>query len=101
MKQSQIERTYQIAPHALFGACLIALGYMRAQIEQHDLERGSIVAVVGGGPLAVATELSLRITPIGAEHARLVATGAPRKRGGDRRALAVLVESVDRLLAQA
>jgi len=101
MKQSQIERTYHIAPHALFGACLTALGHMRAQIEQHNVERGTIVAVVGGGPLAAATELSLRISPIEAGHARLVATGTPRARGGDRRALATLVEGIDRLLSAA
>ncbi len=101
MKPSQIERTYRTAPHALFGACLTALAQMRAQIEHHDVERGTIVAVIGGGPLDPATELSLRITQADAEHASLAAASKPHKRGGDRRALATLVQMVDRLLAQA
>jgi hypothetical protein len=101
MKPSQIERIYGTAAHALFGACLTALGQMRAHIEHQDVERGTIVAVVGGGLLDPATELSLRIMPADAERARLVAVGKPRKRGGDPRVLTTLVQVVDRLLGQA
>jgi len=100
MKPTQIERIYQTAPHALFGACLTALGQMCAQIEHQDVERGTIVAVLDSGLLAPATELSLRIMPADAERSRLIAVGKPRKRGGDRRALAILIQEVDRLLAQ-
>jgi hypothetical protein len=100
MRSSQIERIYPAAPHALFGACLTALSQSGARIEQHDVERGTIVAALGGGPLAPTTELALRITPAGAHQARLVATGTPRERGGDRHALARLVQLVDGLLAR-
>jgi hypothetical protein len=100
MKPSQIERIYRTAPHTLFGACLTALSQMHAHIEHHDVEHGTIVAVVGG-LLGSATELSLRIMPADPEHAQLVAAGKPRKRGADPRALTTLVEVVDRLLGQA
>ncbi len=39
-----IARSYRAEPHALFGACLTALGTMQARIERHDIERGLIVA---------------------------------------------------------
>lgn len=98
MQQSRIERTYRIAPQALFGACLTAMAYMRAQIKEQDAERGAIVAMVDGGPLAAATELSLQIMD-DPEHARLVVVGRPPKHRGARRAVATLVQLVDQLLS--
>lgn len=100
MKQSQIERVYAIAPHALFGACLTALGHMRAQLEEHDAEHGTIRAVIRGRPLTAATELSLRITAEGPTQARLIVGSRAGKNRGDQRAATTLLQLVDQLLAQ-
>ena len=100
MKQTQIERSYRIPAHALFGACLTALAHMHARIEAHDAERGTIEAVASSGPLAAATELELRIHEDGPAHARLVVSERGLKRGGDKRAVARLLELVDQLLSQ-
>jgi hypothetical protein len=98
MKSSQIERTYPTAPHALFGACLTALGQMHARIEHHDVEQGRIVAQVGGvGPFATPTQLSLRIARSGTAQARLIIEPPARARGAPR-AAAMLLEAIDRLL---
>ena len=97
MKQTQIERLYRVAPHVLFGACLTALGQMRARIERHDVERGTILATVGG-PLGAATELSLRVS-VAADQARLVLASQSRGRG-DPRAPATLIQLVDGLLTR-
>jgi hypothetical protein len=98
MKSSQIERSYPIAPHALFGACLTALGQIHARIEHHDVEQGLIVAQVGGaGPFAAAPQLTLRIAHSGTAHARLVIEQPACSRGAPR-AVTMLIEAIDRLL---
>lgn len=99
MKSSPIERSYAIAPHALFGACLTALAQMQASIEHHDVEQGLIVAQVGGtGPFATTIRLALRIAHAGSAHARL-AIEQPARSGRARRVVATLLETIDRLLA--
>ena len=101
MKPAQVERIYRTAPHALFGACLAALGQLGARIERHDAERGTIVAALGGsGPFARAAELSLQIGASGPDQARLVVS-LPAPRRGDQRALATLIELVDRFVPPA
>jgi hypothetical protein len=90
-----------MAPLQLFGVCLTALGQMRAKIERSDAERGVVVAAVGEGPLAPVSELALALTPLGEGQTTLVATWRARKHGGDRRLLAALLASVDRLVAVA
>ncbi len=98
---SQIERTYPTAPHALFGACLTALGQMHARIVHHDVTQGLIVAQVGrAGSFASATELTVRINHAGTAHARLVVE-QPAQSRGDARAVAMLIEAIDRLLGRA
>lgn len=96
MKATQIERLYPVAPHVLFGTCLTALGQMRARVERHDVERGTIVAATGGS-LGAAAELSLRISAVGGQ-ARLLAVAQSRGRG-DPRVLATLIQLIDGLLA--
>ena len=99
MEHSRVERrTYNVPKHALFGACLAALGVMRAQVEQQDVERGRITASVGGGALAPRSELVLEITAAGDRQARLAATWRPLKRGGDKRTLPIMLEAIDTFL---
>lgn len=89
-------RVYSAPPIQLFGICLTALGQLRATIEQHDVERGTITALFGDrlGPIS---ELRLALRPLGDASTELTATWQARKRGGDRRLLAVFLESVDGL----
>jgi hypothetical protein len=103
MTASQIERrtTYQVLPLQLFGACLTALGQMRAQIERQDVGRGTIVATVGAGLLAPVSELALVLTPIGERQTLLVTTWWARKRGGDRLVLPAFLDAVEALVALA
>ncbi len=96
-----IRRVYRAEPHALFGACLTALAQMRARIERHDAAEGTIVAVLGGGFLAPASQLTLQIVPAGPGQSQLAAGLRALRRGGDRRALPVLLATVDGLLARA
>jgi hypothetical protein len=92
------QRTYAVSPELLTGACLTALGRMRAQVEQHDLAQGTIVAAIGGsGPLAPASELALVIAPAGAGRSRLMVTWRARRLGGDRAILPAFLASVDSL----
>jgi hypothetical protein len=102
MASTKIERrVYPLAPPQLFGVCLTALGQLGAAIERHDVERGTIVAALGGGPLASASELSIALLPLGGGQTELVASWRARKRGGDRRLLAAFVGSVEALVSQA
>jgi hypothetical protein len=102
MTASLVERrTYRVPLLQLFGACLTALGQMRAQIERHDVARGTIVATVGGGLLAPVSELALHLTPLGDHQTVLVATWRARKAGGDRLVLAAFLDSVQALVALA
>jgi hypothetical protein len=71
---------------------------MRAQVEQQDVERGRITASVGGGALAPRSELVLEITSAGDRRARLAATWRPLKRGGDKRTLPIMLETIDTFL---
>ena len=101
MKTVQIERAYHAAPHALFGACLAALGQLGARIERHDAEAGTIMAALAGsGPFARASELRLQIGASGPDQARLVVS-LPAPRRGDQRALATLMELVERFVPPA
>ncbi len=93
------QRVYRAEPHALFGACLTALAQMRARVERHDAAAGAIVAVLGGGFLAPASQLTLQIAPIGPGQSQLNVSALPLRRGGDRRALPVLLATIDGLLA--
>jgi hypothetical protein len=90
-------RTYDIPRAALIGVCQAALGRMRAQVEQQDLERGTIVATIGGAGLAPLSELALKIAPEDAGRAGLVVTWRARKLGGDRAILPAFLASVDSL----
>lgn len=96
-----VQRVYRAEPHALFGACLTALAQMRARVERHDAAQGAIVALLGGGWLAPAGELTLQIAPLGLGQSQLSASLRPLRRGGDRRALPVLLDTIDGLLAPA
>jgi len=90
-------RSYALPPQALIGCCLTALGRMRAQVEQQDLEGGTIVATVGGGGLAPISELALKISPGPDGGARLAVTWRARRLGGDRAILPALLASIDSL----
>ena len=91
-------RVYSVPLLQLFGVCLTALGQMRAMIERHDVDQGTIVATFGEGLLVPMSELSLALRPLGQGRTELAATWRARKRGGDRRLLAVFLDSVDRLI---
>jgi hypothetical protein len=93
-------RVYSAPPLQLFGICLTALGQLRAMIERHDVDQGTIVATLGQGLLAPISELALALRPLGEGRTELVATWRARKRGGDRRLLAVFLDSVDQLIGQ-
>jgi hypothetical protein len=77
---------------------LTALGQLRATIERHDIDQGTIVATLGEGLLAPMSELSLALRPLGEGRTELAATWRARKRGGDRRLLTVFLDSVDGLM---
>lgn len=96
-----VSRIYRAEPHALFGACLTALGQMQARFERHDVERGVIVALIGRGWLAPVSELTLQIDSAGPGAARLRASCRPRGPGSDRRVLPTLMQTIDGLLSQA
>jgi hypothetical protein len=91
-------RTYAVQPEALIGCCLTALGRMRAEVEQQDLERGTIVATVGRGVLSPVSELALRVAPADAGRTNLTVTWRARRLGGDRTILPALLESIDSLV---
>ena len=93
-----IERSYRAEPHALFGACLTALGTMQARIERHDVGRGLIVARAGQGWLAPASEVTLRISPAGAGAASVSASARPLRHGGDPHFLPALLQLIDGML---
>jgi hypothetical protein len=88
-------RAYALTPPQLFGVCLTALGQLGASVERHDVERGTIVASLGAGPLASVSELSLALQPLDGGGTELVATWRARKRGGDRRVLAAFLAAVE------
>jgi len=93
------QRTYAVSPEVLFGACMTALGRMRAHVERQDPVQGAIVAVVGGsGPLALASELALEIAPASAGRTRLTVIWRARRLGGDRAILPAFLGSVDSLI---
>jgi len=101
MANAKVERrVYSVSSLQLFGVCVTLLGQLRATIERHNVERGTIVAALGAGLLAPISELSLALHPHGAGQTELLATWRARKRGGDRRLLAVFVEAVDVLIGQ-
>src|SRR2546421_12071423 len=91
-------RVYTVPSLQLFGICLTALGQLRATIERHDVDQGTIVAVLGAGLLAPISELSLALRPLGAGQTELAATWRARKHGGDRRLLAVFLDTIDGLI---
>jgi hypothetical protein len=98
MAAARIEkRVYTLAPVQLFGVCLTALGQLRAAVERHDVERGTIVATLGADPLAPVSELSIALQPLGNSRTELVVTWRAYKRGGDRRMLAAFLAAVDAL----
>ena len=102
MAAAKVERrVYSVSSPQLFGVCVTVLGQLRATIERHDVEQGAIVAALGEGLLAPISELSLALRPLGEGQTELAATWRARKRGGDRRLLAVFLESVDALIGQA
>jgi hypothetical protein len=92
------QHTYQAQFHTLLGCCLTALGRMRAQVEQQDLERGTIVATIGAGPLASVSELALVIAPLDERRSSLTVTWRARKLGGDRAILPAFINSVESLV---
>ena len=91
-------RSYAAPSVQLFGACLTALGQLRATIERQDVERGVIVASIGRGGLAPVSQLSLVLQPQDDRRTELVATWRALRRGGDRRLLTLFLDSVDVLL---
>ncbi|MEO7913168.1 MAG: hypothetical protein ABIV47_26265 [Roseiflexaceae bacterium] len=91
-------RVYALPLPQLFGLCLTAIGILHATIERHDVEQGTIIALVGAGLLGPITELSLALRPLDEGRTELVATWRARKRGGDRRLLAVFLDAVDGLI---
>jgi hypothetical protein len=93
-------RVYSISPIQLYGLCATALAQLRATIEQQDVEQGVIVATFGDR-LMGTSELSLALRPLGEGQTELAATWRARKRGGDRRRLAVFLEAVDALISAA
>ena len=68
--------------------------------QHHDVKQGMIIATLGEGLLAPASELSLALRPLGEGQTELAATWRARKRGGDQRLLAAFLESVDVLIRQ-
>jgi hypothetical protein len=94
-------RVYSLPSPQLFGICLTALGQLRATIERHDVEQGMIIALLGEGSLGPISELSLALRPLDAGRTELAATWRARKRGGDRRLLAVFLDAVDGLVRSA
>src|SRR6266849_850120 len=95
------QRVYSVPLLQLFGICLTALGQLRATIERHDVDQGAIVAVFGEGLLAPISELSFVLRTLGEGQTELVATWRARRRSGDRRLLAVFLDSVDALIGYA
>ena len=91
-------RVYSLPAPQVFGICLTALGQLRATIERHDVEQGTIVALLGEGMLGPISELSLALRPLDAGRTELAATWRARKRGGDRRLLAVFLDAVGGLI---
>ena len=91
-------RVYAVPSLQLFGLCLTAIGLLRATIERHDVEQGTIVALLGAGLLGPISELSLALRPLDASRTELTATWRAHKRGGDRRLLAVFLDAVDGLI---
>ena len=92
-------RVYSVPFSQLFGISLTVLGQLRATIEQHDVEQGTIVALLGEESLGPVTELSLALRLLGEAQTELSATWRARKRGGDQRLLAVFLDSVDALIS--
>jgi hypothetical protein len=95
-KQTKV-RIYNMPPAALIGCCLTALGRMRAEVEQQNLETGTIVATIGGGGLGPVSELALKISPAGEERSSLSVLWRARKLGGDYAILLAFLDSVDSL----
>ena len=94
-------QTYQLPSSLLFGACLTALGHMRARVEVQDSVRGVIVATIGRGPLTPISELSLTLAPVDAERTALAVAWRARAWEGDRRILPAFMDLLDSLVAQA
>ena len=102
MAAAKIERrVYVVSSNQLFGICMTALAQLRATIERQDVSQGTISAVLGAGLLGTTSELSLLLRPLGEGQTELAATWRARKRGGDRRLLAVFLEAVDALISSA
>ena len=95
-KQAKL-RIYNLPPAALIGSCLTALGRMRAEVEQQNLEEGTIVATVGGGGLGPISELALKISPAGEGRSSLSVLWRARKLGGDRAILPAFLDSLESL----
>jgi hypothetical protein len=95
-----VRRVYALPPTQLFGICITALGHMRATITRQDVEQGQIVAAIGAGSLAPVSELALTLRPAGENRTELSASWRARKHGGDRRMLAVFLDSVADLAGQ-
>jgi hypothetical protein len=91
-------RIYDVPPAVLVGCCLTALGRMRAEVEQQDLNAGTIVATVGGGPLGPVSELALKVSPAGESRSSLSVLWRARRLGGDRTILPAFLNSVDSLI---
>ena len=99
MAAAKVERrVYAVSSIQLFGICLTALAQLRATIERQDVGQGTIIAVFGDGPLGPSSELSLALRSLGEGQTELAATWRARKRGGDRRLLAVFLEAADALI---
>jgi hypothetical protein len=94
-------RAYDVPPAILIGYCQTVLGRMRAEVEQQDLERGTIVATVGGAVLAPVSELALKIATEQSGRTSMVVVWRARRLGGDRAILPAFLESVDALARQA
>ena len=96
MAAAKVERrVYLVSSIQLFGICLMALAQLRATIERQDVDQGTISAAFGEGLPGPTSELSLALRPLGEGQTELAATWRARKRGGDRRLLAVFLEAVD------
>jgi hypothetical protein len=94
-------QTYQLPSPLLYGACITALGHMRARVEVQDGARGVIVATIGRGPLTPISELSLTLTPVDAGRTALAVAWRARAWGGDRAILPAFMDLLDSLVAQA
>jgi len=94
------QRIYPIPYELLYGSCLTALGQMRAHIEHQDIERGAIVATIGGGLLGPVSELAVTVAAVAQAKAQLAVTWRARARGGDRTILPAFVAAVDLAAAQ-